>query len=136
MQTDRCLRAIDFARERHAGQTYNDRPYTFHLYTVVSGLVNPTEDQVIAAYLHDILEDTDTTSLEITLLFGIKVTRMVRALTRKKGEKYFDYIERIKRGPDEIRAIKLADLHCNLRYAPTDSLHKRYQRAIAILEKD
>lgn len=132
------MNSREFAARKHAlkGQTYNGMPYTFHLDAVVNGLVNPTQTQIDAAYLHDTLEDTDTTTNAIHFRFGYEVLAIVCELTRNKGESYFDYIQRIKEGSDDARIIKLSDLRCNLRYADKESLRRRYERAIAILEKD
>ena len=121
--------ARDFAREKHEGQMYGDKPYMTHVEDVASGFEDSHLREI--AYLHDVVEDSDVTIQEIRERFGEKVSVAVDALTRRK-EPYFDYIRRVKENP-EATQIKLADLHANLKNNPTESLAKRYHKAIAIL---
>lgn len=78
-------KASAFALERHElhKRKYTGEPYFTHLASVarlVRGLT--TDDEVIAAaYLHDAVEDTDTTLDEIRALFGDRVGRIVGELT-------------------------------------------------------
>ena len=59
--------------------------------------------------------------------FGPEVGDAIDALTRRAGEVYADYIERVK-GNQRAVLVKLADLDDNLNGAP-DSLRKRYEKA-------
>lgn len=121
--------ARDFAREKHEGQMYGDKPYMTHVEDVASGFEDTHLREI--AYLHDVVEDSDVTIQEIRERFGEKVSVAVDALTRRK-EPYFDYIRRVKENP-EATQIKLADLHANLKNNPKESLAKRYHKAIGIL---
>lgn len=121
--------ARDFAREKHEGQMYGDRPYMTHVEDVASGFEDAHLREI--AYLHDIVEDSDVTIQEIRERFGKNVSHAVDALTRRK-EPYFDYIQRVKENP-EATQVKLADLHANLKNNPKESLAKRYRKAIDIL---
>lgn len=93
---------------------------------------------VIAALLHDVREDTD---YEVPGLDG-REKLVLDALTRRRGESYFDYIERIcTQQYMDVREIacyvKLADLWHNLRPERQDclplmeqaSLEERYLKA-------
>ena len=121
--------ARDFAKEKHEGQMYGDKPYMTHVEDVASGFDDLHLKRI--AYLHDVVEDTDVTIQEIRERFGERVSVAVDALTRRK-EPYFDYIRRVKENP-EATQIKLADLHANLKNNPKESLAKRYRKAINIL---
>ena len=121
--------ARDFAREKHEGQMYGDKPYMTHVEDVVSGFEDAELREI--AYLHDVAEDSDVTIEEIHERFGEKVGRAVDALTRR-NETYFDYIRRVKENPAATK-VKLADLKANLKNNPKESLEKRYRKAITIL---
>jgi (p)ppGpp synthase/HD superfamily hydrolase len=77
---------------------------------VVELVKNVTNDRYIitATYLHDVLEDTDTTYTEIKNKFGKKVADLVKEVT-KKGYNYFPHLK----SRDAI-LIKYADRLSNL----------------------
>lgn len=77
-------RAIAFATERHKDQEYADRPYTYHLAQVDSIIQDAGFPQYLfraTAWLHDVIEDTETTYQEIVVEFGQDVADMVWACT-------------------------------------------------------
>ncbi len=78
-------KARNFAIERHADQCYGDRPYSFHLDQVANIASAYGDDAVIIAYLHDVVEDTDTSVEEIESLFGPLVSQCVAILTDEPG---------------------------------------------------
>jgi hypothetical protein len=64
--------------------------------------------------LHDVVEDTEVTREVLVEQFGEDVAHLVDALTRRKGESYEKFIDRIcAAGLSAIR-IKLADIGDNL----------------------
>ena len=67
-----CWKALDFAKERHAGQTRNEgTPYFTHIEGVIDALRKGGKvlDHLFTiAALHDILEDTETTKDELYAL--------------------------------------------------------------------
>lgn len=78
-----------FARQCHAGQRRNNRvgeSKIDHIAEVVSLVqrVGGSDDAIAAAWLHDILEDTETTREEILERFGERVCALVEALTDDK----------------------------------------------------
>ena len=84
-------RAISFAAKKHAGQKRKGatgEPYINHPLEVLNLLANVGKvedfDVLIAAVLHDTIEDTKTTKEEITELFGADVCKMVLELTDDK----------------------------------------------------
>lgn len=122
--TDLLTEARNFAKERHAGQVrkYTGDPYFNHLHEVAEILSKHfTEKTMIAAaYLHDIIEDTETTLAEIELLFGKIVSGYVDGLTdisiandgNRKFRKQIDR-EHLWTQCAEVQLIKCADIISN-----------------------
>ena len=91
------------------------------------------DKMIAAAYLHDVLEDTNET-LEN---FDNTVVSIVKELT-KKEETYFDYINRLTCINNctikcAAIAIKLADLECNMSTLKEGSLKDKYRFAHHVL---
>ncbi len=122
----KLLNAIAFAAQKHEGQTRKDReatPYIVHPIGVAlslwveGGVRDPAV--MIAAVLHDTLEDTSATQEEITLLFGVHVAKIVQELTNpaemSSEEAKAWQIEHAPSLSFEARVVKLADRLYNLR---------------------
>jgi (p)ppGpp synthase/HD superfamily hydrolase len=122
--------AIEFAEKAHATQKYKDEPYVNHPKRVA--LQMPNDKLQVIALLHDVLEDTTATKQDLITHFGSDVAEVVFILTRKENETYLDYIQRIKLDPDAT-LVKIADLMDNLGNIPSNSLRKRYEKALQIL---
>ncbi|MEQ8205515.1 MAG: HD domain-containing protein [Woeseia sp.] len=114
-------KAFSFAAHNAIDQRrkYTDEPYTVHLENVamlVAGVVDD-EAMVAAAYLHDTVEDTETTLAEIEDNFGSDVAYLVKYLSdvsrpedgNRAQRKQLDR-EHIARGDERVHTIKLADL--------------------------
>lgn len=73
-----------------------------------------TEVDMATALLHDVLEDSDLGSADLEAA-GIpaQVIEAVECLTRKEGESYEAFIERVAENPLATR-VKLADLEDNI----------------------
>lgn len=138
---------IKFAAEKHADQNQvipgTDLPYAVHLSNVTMEILIAsqktkefdTKFAVQVALLHDILEDTETTFDELVEKFDEEIAQAVLALTKNseipKEERMNDSLERIKKLPKEVWAVKLADRITNLQTPPkTWSLEKikEYQK--------
>ena len=109
-------------------------PYYLHPFAVASECHGTAR---IVAYLHDVVEDTALT-LDDLRLCGMpdSVIGSVDAITRRPGESYAEYIDRV--ALDEIAVlVKVADLHHNLSESRsagmTDSRRERYLRALSVL---
>lgn len=105
--------AIKIATEAHDGQ--EDRggaPYILHPLRVMLAVQGDRER--IAAVLHDVAEDCrEWPLLRLqTQPFSGAVHDALDALTRRKGEDYFDFINRCAADPI-ARVVKLADLKDN-----------------------
>ncbi len=77
-------KAIALAARKHAGQKdKGQQPYIFHPLRLMFKV--KTSEQQIVAVLHDILEDTDTTVVDlISLGFSQEIVDAILALTKKK----------------------------------------------------
>jgi len=88
------MRAADFAARKHTGQKRKGReaePYLNHLIEVATLVAEATDgrpDAVIAALLHDAIEDQDVTHSEIADLFGPTVASLVAEVTDDKSLPY------------------------------------------------
>lgn len=129
MYTYKIEQAIKAAALLHSEQLRKGDiplPYITHLVAVTIILRDYTkdEDTLVAALLHDTLEDTDYTAEEMTKDFGKKVTTIVNALTeptyeRKTKlnwiEKKKAYAEQLRKGPIEAVYVAAADKCHNFR---------------------
>ena len=89
-------------------------PYYNHLFKVYMGVSNFTEK--IIALLHDVVEDTNINFSDLKEFgYDDEIINSLRCLTKKKGEYYPDYIDRIINSED-IHAlnVKLSDLKHNM----------------------
>jgi len=78
-------KAIQFATKAHEGQTrkYTGEPYIVHPLAVMEIVktVEHTEEMLMAAVLHDTVEDCDVTLDQIAFNFGHVVADLVEELT-------------------------------------------------------
>lgn len=131
------LNAISFAAIAHAKQTrkYNGHPYIVHPIDVVDILnvllsnsnlwydfdYSDRVHMLIAAALHDTIEDTDVTAEDITKNFNAEVTELVVGLTNvsklqpelnRAQRKQLD-AENLSKQPVRVQIIKVADIYSN-----------------------
>jgi guanosine-3',5'-bis(diphosphate) 3'-pyrophosphohydrolase len=141
MNPAHLLRALSFASLKHRDQRRKDAeasPYINHPIGVAAVLATEggVDDELllIAAVLHDTVEDTETTFEELTDCFGGQVADLVREVTDDKAlpkeERKRRQIEHAPASSQAAKQIKLADKICNLRdiatHPPTEwSLQRR-----------
>jgi (p)ppGpp synthase/HD superfamily hydrolase len=137
--------AIAFAAKRHKGQVdKNGEPYILHPLRVMMAVRESMQHQgynvhrpefqhvVAASVLHDVVEDTSTTLDEIERKFGYAVREVVDALTKREGESYNDFIERVVVSNDAT-IVKREDIRDNMdpnRVTAKHSLYSRYAKAL------
>ena len=138
---DRLRAAFEFAREAHSPQRRKSgEPYIIHPVNVARIVAEELElgaDPVIAAFLHDVVEDTQYTIDDIRERFGEEVAFLVGVVTKEKKEKYvhskqIDNFRQILASMQyDVRAllIKLADRLHNMR--TLDSMRADKQMKIA-----
>ena len=81
----KILEALEFAKEAHEGQyRKSGEPYVIHpiLVAALVAYVSNDETMVIAALLHDVVEDTPYTIEDIQQRFGDDVAHLVEGLTK------------------------------------------------------
>jgi (p)ppGpp synthase/HD superfamily hydrolase len=110
--------ARSFAEVAHGDQKYGKHPYVKHLAAVRAVLEDFgfSGDLGVAAWLHDVLEDTKVTSDQLELAFGSTVTHLVWAVTGvgvNRKERNECAYGRIERNPKAI-ILKLADRIANV----------------------
>ncbi len=120
------LSAAHYAAQKHATQKRKGaaaEPYLNHLvevaYLVSTALSEPDTNLVVAALLHDTIEDTGVTAAELLELFGQDVAALVLELTDDKSlpkeERKRLQIEHAPKLSVRAQTIKLADKISNLR---------------------
>ena len=132
-------RAIALALRAHAGHVDRaGKPYILHPLRVMLRFEEPLA--MIAAVLHDVVEDSDITLEDLrTARFPEEVVSAVDALTRRPNETYDVYIRRAAENP-LARQVKIADLEDNLGRTARlpasperDARLTRYRDALAVL---
>ena len=90
-------KAFEFARKAHSWQTRKTgEPYILHpiaVATIAAEELALSSHMVIAAFLHDVVEDTDYTIDDIRREFGDDVAFLVNVVTKHKKEKYVDSLQ-------------------------------------------
>jgi len=105
--------AISIASLAHTGQLdKGGEPYILHPLRVMMKLKD--ERQRIIAVLHDVIEDTNITDIDLLYQgLGYDAVNVILTLSRRKSESYDEYIDRISKDEFAIE-IKLADLEDNM----------------------
>lgn len=84
-------RAYHFAMNKHKNQKEDSgKPYMIHVYQVadILRMLTDDDDTIVAAYLHDTLEDTETTYKELKSEFGKKVADLVMEVTKDENKHF------------------------------------------------
>lgn len=126
MSYSSILKTIAFAAEKHRNQRRKDKeasPYINHpisVATVLSSEGNVDDESLLlAAILHDTVEDTETTFEELVNEFGHEVADVVREVTDDKTlPKAMRKELQIKHAPHvspRAKQLKMADKICNIR---------------------
>ena len=135
-------RAIHFAAQRHADQRRKGRraePYVNNLTEVAASLAEATDGEdpalLAAAYLHDTIEDTQTSLAELRNLFGEDIAALVMEVT---DDKSLPKLERkrlqIVTAPKKSRRaklLKIADATSNVRALAVDPPADWYTARVA-----
>jgi (p)ppGpp synthase/HD superfamily hydrolase len=137
MYSYRVEQAIRAASVLHKDQTRRGSmpfPFMTHLVATAFTLLDYTDDEdvIVAAFLHDSLEDTDYTVDELREDFGGRVSDIVETLTEPKStseqkhtwkDRKIAYIKQLKHGPEEALLVAAADKIHNFRTIVEDYAH-------------
>lgn len=133
--------AISIAAGAHRGQRDKaGAPYLLHPLRLM--LRMDSEAAMMAAVLHDVVEDSDWTLEKLRERgFSEEVVGAVECLTHREGEPYEEFVERLKVNP-LARRVKIADLEDNMNVlrigalAPKDLQRiEKYHRAWGVLKE-
>lgn len=117
-------KARQFAGTAHAGQTRKGaggEPYVTHVAEVAESVAGfgGTEAQVVAAWLHDTVEDCGVAPSELADIFGPEVASLVAELTDDKSlpkaERKRLQVERAPHKTDAAALVKACDKLANIR---------------------
>jgi guanosine-3',5'-bis(diphosphate) 3'-pyrophosphohydrolase len=120
----RLLEAVSFAARAHRHQIRKDgqTPYVAHVFRVclivrhVFGIDDPRA--LMAAALHDTVEDTTTDFDDLEEAFGREVAEWATLLCKDKrrpdDEREEEYVARLVGAPWQVKVCKLADVFDNL----------------------
>lgn len=122
----KLTKALEYAATAHANQRRKgaaQEPYINHLIEVLDIVVQTTggtdEDTVLAAILHDVVEDTPATYDDIAEAFGERVAKIVREnsddMSLSKSDRRAARIAGMAQKSPEARIVKTADVISNLR---------------------
>ncbi len=138
----RIKEAFEFANEAHKGvRRRSGEPYIMHplaVAKIATSEIGLGTTSVIAALLHDVVEDTDYTVEDISNLFGPKVASIVDGLTKISGVMGSDtsqqaesFRKMILTLADDVRVIliKIADRLHNMRTLASMPEHKQVKIA-------
>ena len=138
--SDDLCRAIAIAAIAHDGQVdKGNYDYIYHPLHVMNQM--KTKEEKIVAILHDVVEDSDITINDLKNCgFSKSVITALEILTRKDGETYFEYIERV-RCFSLAKSVKIADLEHNMDIRRLSKINTsdtrrlaKYQKAWALLK--
>ena len=145
--TGRIRAAFEYANNHHGPQLRKSgEPYIIHPIAVAE-IINELEldqDSIIAALLHDCIEDTDSTHDEIARLFGAQVADLVEGVTKLTRMQYTsredEQMENLRKMfmamAKDVRVIliKLCDRLHNMRTLQYQSDAKQKEKALETME--
>ncbi len=138
--------AIKFLVFEFGSSGHNPKPVIFHSIKVAMYLYDLDYEHhvIIAAVLHDLIEDTTVTKEYITEKFGKEISQMVDDLSFKneigsKEEQYMEMFNRTRKAGIDPLIIKCADIYQNSFFVgnsldPDDYFIKKMQYFLEISE--
>lgn len=95
-----------------------------------------TDEEKAVAWLHDVLEDTDVTHINLSDSgLSLSVVLAVIRVTKFRDETYDQYLHRV-RGRELSRRVKIADVIDNLADDPTPRQIRKCAKALLYLTED
>ena len=147
MDLGRIRAAYEMAKMAHAGQKRKDgSPYVTHCIAAadISVDIGLDEDSIIAALLHDVIEDTSLTHDDIAKQFGTAVADIVEGVTKltrvqytsKEDEQAENLRKMLLAMSKDIRVIliKIADRLHNMRTMAYQSPDKQKSKSLETME--
>lgn len=116
---EKALRIMLTAHGQQVRKT-DGSPYIIHPMMVAKKLagLNFSDETIAAAFVHDVLEDTDYSEKKLRQELGDKVIDIILPLTEDKSLEWEDrkqkYIQAVKNASVETKAVSIADKIHNL----------------------
>ncbi len=135
--SNKIIKALELAVNAHDGQKrWGGTPYIIHPVRVAFAVKNISDEAIVVALLHDVVEDTEITLGQISKEFGPEIGGAVDAVTKRQGEPYEDYMNRVITNQLAL-VVKEADLHDNTRSLTGQhtNLKIKYERALKQIEE-
>lgn len=123
--------ARQIAIQAHEGQFRNDKktPYIKHPEAVAKAVEKRLQP---IAWLHDVVEDTTVTLEDLKKAeFPQYIIDAVDVLTHRDNEPNIQYWKKILTNQDAV-IVKVADINCNLKDAPSVYARDKYARALKL----
>jgi len=147
MDIGRIRAAYDVAKTAHAGQKRKDgSPYVTHCVAAadIAADIGLDEDSIVAALLHDVIEDTSLKHEDIARQFGSQVADIVEGVTKltrvqytsKEDEQMENLRKMLMAMAKDIRVIliKIADRLHNMRTMDYQSPDKQRAKSLETME--
>ena len=147
MDMGRIEAAYNMAKLAHSGQLRKDgSPYVTHCVAAadIAADMGLDEDSIVAALLHDVIEDTDLTHSDIAKQFGEPVANIVEGVTKltrvqytsKEDEQMENLRKMLMAMAKDIRVIliKIADRLHNMRTMAYQTEEKQRQKSLETME--
>jgi len=140
--------AREYAKDKHGKQKYGNQPYVYHLDLAVAELEDyilplpalrfyDHEVLIAATYLHDVLEDTETSAVQLAATFVAPVVELVQAVSdgpgKNRKERKAGVYAAIRRTGIAALAVKCGDRLantkvCGLSKDPNNFMLKMYRK--------
>ena len=134
-------KAFNLAQEAHKNQTRwgGESYFDSHILPVaLEAYKNYGITAATVGLLHDVVEDTNVTFEDLELDYPWYIVNAVRYITKKQGENYDTYIQRVKNN-HLATFVKIIDIKNNMESLPKNQHHQRFDKyslALLYLEQD
>lgn len=123
-------KALLYAYNCHLGQIRKGTsfPYIIHPLEamIIASRMTTDDDIICAALLHDVMEDCDVTSIELSNLFNVRIAELVLCVTDKNiypwKKRKEVLLETVNNSSNDVKIVFLADKLSNLRSIHHDIL--------------
>ena len=126
--------SLEIALDAYQGQTDKaGETYILHPLRLMSKM--DSKEEMSVALLHDVVEDSDYTLQHLReKSIPAKVVEAVEYLTKKEGENYEDFTERVKSNKLAAK-VKKADIEDNMNILRLDNIREKDLKRVAKYHK-
>lgn len=127
-------KSLEIALKAYSGQKDKaGKTYILHPLRIMAKM--ETEEEMVVALLHDVIEDSDYTSDDL-LSEGIPsaIVEAVQLLSKVDGESYDQFVDRVSENPLATK-IKVADIEDNINILRLESVDQKDLERVAKYHK-